>query len=76
MFTTVQLGKTRNFRADYIQDLLIRKKFMEITEAMLDAIEKVKGKRNPALWDRRCEREMSITTKTVKKKPVKSQTTS
>ena len=38
---------------------------MEITEAKVDAIEKVKGKRNPSLWDRRCEREMSITTKTV-----------
>ena len=27
----------------------------EITEEMLDIIEKVKGKRNPALWDPRCE---------------------
>ena len=27
----------------------------EITEDMLDIIEKVKGKRNPALWDPRCE---------------------
>ena len=27
---------------------------MEITSAMLDVIEIVKGKRNPALWDPRC----------------------
>ena len=27
----------------------------EITDAMLDIIEAVKGKRNPALWDVRCE---------------------
>ena len=31
---------------------------MEITEAMLDAIEAVKGKRNPAYWDNRCKRYM------------------
>ena len=28
---------------------------IEITDKMLDIIEKVKGKRNPALWDPRCE---------------------
>ena len=28
---------------------------IEITDEMLDIIEKVKGKRNPALWDPRCE---------------------
>ena len=27
---------------------------MEITEAMLDSIEAVKGKRNPGLWEHRC----------------------
>ena len=27
----------------------------EITDEVLDIIEKVKGKRNPALWDPRCE---------------------
>ena len=27
MFTTIQFGKTRDFRADYIQDLLITRKF-------------------------------------------------
>jgi hypothetical protein len=31
---------------------------MEITEEMLDAIEAVKGKRNPAYWDGRCRRYM------------------
>ena len=31
---------------------------MEITESMLDAIEAVKGKRNPAYWDNRCKRYM------------------
>ncbi len=30
----------------------------EITDEMLDIIEKVKGKRNPALWDPRCEQYM------------------
>ena len=29
---------------------------MEITSKMLDVIELVKGKRNPALWDPRCAR--------------------
>ncbi len=28
---------------------------MEITDEMLDIIEQVKGKRNPALWDSRCQ---------------------
>ena len=28
---------------------------MEITKEMLDIIEQVKGKRNPALWDPRCQ---------------------
>ncbi len=28
---------------------------MEITEEMLDVIEQVKGKRNPGLWDPRCQ---------------------
>ena len=31
---------------------------MEITEAMLDAIEDVKGRRDPAYWDGRCRRYM------------------
>ena len=28
---------------------------IEITEEMLDIIEQVKGKRNPNLWDSRCQ---------------------
>ena len=28
---------------------------IEITDEMLDIIEKLKGKRNPALWDPRCK---------------------
>ena len=28
---------------------------MEITEEMLDVIEQVKGRRNPGLWDPRCQ---------------------
>ena len=31
---------------------------MEITEAMLDAIEAVKGRGDPAYWDSRCRRYM------------------
>jgi hypothetical protein len=31
---------------------------MEITEGMLDAIEAVKGRRDPAYWDGRCRRYM------------------
>lgn len=31
---------------------------MEITEQMLDAIEVVKGRRDPAYWDGRCRRYM------------------
>ena len=30
----------------------------EITSEMLDIIEQVKGKRNPQLWDNRCESAM------------------
>ena len=31
---------------------------MDITEKMLDAIEAVKGRRDPAYWDNRCKRYM------------------
>ena len=31
---------------------------MEFTEKMLDAIEAVKGRRDPAYWDGRCKRYM------------------
>ena len=45
---------------------------IEITEEMLDAIEAVKGKRNPALWDPRCEQYLA----NMKKGTVKKSTTS
>ena len=47
---------------------------MEITEKMLDAIEAVKGKRNPAYWDNRCKRYMENQENLKKdvKKPKKS----
>ncbi len=45
---------------------------MALTEEQLDAIEAVKGKRNPALWDPRCQQYLenkgnSKTIKTVTK---------
>ena len=39
---------------------------MEITEEMLDAIEAVKGFRDPAYWDPRCRRYMEINKTAVK----------
>ncbi len=45
---------------------------MEITEEMLDIIEKVKGKRNPALWDPRCKQYMRKMKEGSAKKPEKS----
>ena len=45
---------------------------IEITDEMLDIIEKVKGKRNPSLWDPRCELYM----RNNKKGTVKKSTTS
>ena len=44
----------------------------EITDEMLDIIEKLKGKRNPALWDPRCEQYLA----NIKKSTVKKSTTS
>ena len=44
----------------------------KITDEMLDIIEKVKGKRNPALWDPRCEQYLA----NMKKDTVKKSTTS
>ena len=44
----------------------------EITDEMLDIIEKVKGKRNPSLWDPRCEQYLA----NMKKGTVKKSTTS
>jgi len=79
MFTTIQFGKTRNFRADYIQDLLITLRVMEVTEEMLDAVEAIKGKRNPQLWDPRCAQYLADKQKgsvQSASKPVKSVSTS
>ena len=47
---------------------------MEITEQMLDAIEAVKGRRDPAYWDGRCKRYMETQEKLKKdvKKTIKS----
>jgi len=44
----------------------------KITDAMLDAIKAVKGKKNPALWDTRCEQYMQNN----KKDTVKNTSTS
>tara|TARA_R100001082_G_scaffold98080_1_gene66202 strand:- start:17 stop:163 length:147 start_codon:yes stop_codon:yes gene_type:complete len=35
-----------------------------LTEEQLDAIEAVKGKRNPALWDPRCQQYLDSKSKT------------
>ena len=47
---------------------------MEFTEKMLDAIEAVKGRRDPAYWDGRCRRFMEKQEKLKKdvKKTIKS----
>ena len=47
---------------------------MEITEKMLDAIEAVKGRRDPVYWDGRCKRYMEKQEKLKKdvKKTIKS----
>ena len=46
---------------------------LEITEEMLDAIEAVKGRRDPNYWDGRCKRYMETQEKLKKdvKKPKK-----
>jgi len=48
----------------------------EVTEEMLDIIEAVKGKRNPALWDPRCEQYMANKSKSSSKNAVKVESTS
>ena len=50
--------------------------FMELTTEQLDAIEAVKGKRNPALWDTRCEQYMANKSKSSSKNAVKVDSTS
>ena len=49
---------------------------MSLTEEQLDAIEAVKGKRNPALWDPRCQQYMANKSKTSSKNAVKVDSTS
>ena len=49
---------------------------MELTKEQLDAVEAVKGKRNPALWDYRCEQYMANKTKPSAKSTVKVDSTS
>jgi hypothetical protein len=49
---------------------------MEVTNEMLDVIEAVKGKRNPALWDPRCQQYLDKKGKGTTKNPVKTDSTS
>jgi len=49
---------------------------MGFSEEQLDAIEAVKGRRNPGLWDPRCQQYLDKKAKTVVQKPVKSDSTS
>ena len=49
---------------------------MELTTEQLDAIEAVKGKRNPALWDPRCVQYMANKSKSSGKSAVKVDSTS
>lgn len=44
---------------------------MEITPEMLDVIELLKGKRNPALWDPRCAAYLAKNTTKPSTKPAK-----
>ena len=49
---------------------------MELTKEQLDAVEAVKGKRNPALWDPRCKQYMANKSKSSSKNAVKVDSTS
>jgi len=49
---------------------------MSLTEEQLDAVEAVKGKRNPALWDPRCAQYMANKSKPSTKKAEKVESTS
>tara|TARA_R100000152_G_C6659067_1_gene98468 strand:+ start:34 stop:183 length:150 start_codon:yes stop_codon:yes gene_type:complete len=49
---------------------------MSLTDEQLDAIEAVKGKRNPELWDPRCEQYMANKSKSSGKNAVKVESTS
>ena len=49
---------------------------MALTTEQLDAIEAVKGKRNPALWDPRCQQYLDKKGKGTTKTAVKTDSTS
>jgi len=49
---------------------------MSLTEEQLDAVEAVKGKRNPGLWDYRCQQHIDKKSKPSKKNAVKVDSTS
>ena len=49
---------------------------MSLTTEQLDAIEAVKGKRNPALWDPRCQQYMANKSKPSTKNAVNVDSTS
>ena len=49
---------------------------MDLTKEQLDAVEAVKGSRNPGLWDPRCQQYLDKKGKTQPQKPVKSDSTS
>ncbi len=49
---------------------------MSLTDEQLDAVEAVKGKRNPALWDPRCEQYIANKSKSSGKSAVKVDSTS
>jgi len=49
---------------------------MALSEEQLDAVEAVKGKRNPALWDPRCAQYMATKSKSSSKNAVKVESTS
>ena len=49
---------------------------MSLTAEQLDAVEAVKGKRNPELWDPRCQQYMATKSKSSSKNAVKVESTS
>ena len=49
---------------------------MDLTKEQLDAVEAVKGKRIPGLWDVRCQQYLESKNKSITKKTVKVDSTS
>ena len=49
---------------------------MALSKEQLDAIEAVKGSRNPGLWDPRCQQYLDSKNKSITKKTVKVDSTS